>query len=89
MGARVILHSVNAGQSEGEELDLVRAYHEANLRLRARSGKLWIVVVDAADPKARLSSHAPSGVLDPSGRWGVKADPKGEQFFVHTIEIEK
>ena len=88
MGARVVLHSVNAGQAEGEEFDLVRAYHEANLRLRARAGKLWIVVADAADPNGRLSSKCPSGVLGPDGRWAVKADPKGEQFFAHTIEIE-
>jgi predicted amidohydrolase len=39
LGARVIFHSVNSGQAEGEELALNRAYHDANLRIRARSGK--------------------------------------------------
>ena len=89
MGARVIFHSVNAGQSEGGELALNRTYHETNLRMRARSGRLWIVTVDAADPNGKLASQAPSGVLDPKGEWAVQAEPKGERFFSWTIELEK
>jgi predicted amidohydrolase len=89
LGARVIFHSVNAGQGEGDEWELNRTYHETNLRMRARSGKVWIVTVDAADPESRRASHAPSGVVAPDGTWAVKTPPKGEQFFAHTIEVSR
>lgn len=88
-GARVIFHSANAGLSEGEELALNRTYHETNLKMRARSGRLWIVTVDAADPDGKLSSQAPSGVMDPRGKWAVQVEPKGERFFSWTIELDK
>lgn len=89
MGARIIFHSVNSGLGEGEELALNLAYHETNLRMRARSGHVWIVTVDAADPGGKLSCQSPSGILDSKGKWVVQADPKSERFFVSTIEIEK
>jgi predicted amidohydrolase len=89
MGARVIFHSVNAGSGEGKELELVRSYHESNLRLRARAGRLWIVTVNAADPESKRSGHSFSGIVDPKGNWIVQADPKGEQFFLGTIELPK
>ena len=88
MGAKLIFHSVNAGQSkEGEELTLVRAFHESNLRLRARSGRQWIVVANAADPKGERAGHVTSGVVDPTGNWVVQAEAKGERFFAATIEV--
>lgn len=89
LGARVVFHSVNAGQEgEGENLKLVRGFHDANLRLRARASKLWVVVADACDPSGRLGSRCPSGVVGPDGRWVVRVSPLGEQFFVQTIRIE-
>jgi predicted amidohydrolase len=89
MGARVVIHSVNAGVGEGQELELVRSYHEANLRLRARAGRLWIVTANAADPDGKRAGHSPSGIVDPKGAWVVQAESKGEQFFAGTIEIPK
>jgi len=89
LGAKVIFHSVNAGAGEGEELTLIRAYHESNLRLRARIGRQWIVVANAADPKGARAGHVTSGVVDPKGKWSVQAEPMGERFFAATIEIEK
>ena len=87
-GARVILHSVNSGLAQSDDmLELNRSYHESNLRIRARAGKLWIVVVDAADPKGKLANQAPSGVIDPAGNWAVRVDERGEQFFAYTIEL--
>jgi len=86
-GARVIFHSVNAGQAEGDELALNRSYHESNLRIRARSGRVWIVTVDAADPAGKRAGNAPSGVVGPDGKWAVQVEPKGERFFSATIEI--
>lgn len=88
-GARVIFHSVNAGPAEGEELALTLAYHESNLRIRARGARVWIVTVDACDPEGKRAGNAPSGVIGPDGAWVVKAEPKGERFFTATIEVEK
>ncbi len=89
LGARVVFLAVNSGQSEGKELSLVRQYHEANLRLRARTARVWIVLADAADPRGELSSQAPSGIVDPDGKWVVMANPKGEQMFSYTIDLRK
>lgn len=89
MGARVIFLSVNSGQGQGKERALAWAFHDANLRLRARSGKLWIVSADAADPQGKLSSQCPSGVVGPDGAWRVQTEAVGERFFVYPIEIEK
>jgi predicted amidohydrolase len=90
MGAKAIFHSVNAGQSkEGEELTLIRAYHESNVKMRARGGRQWVVVANAADPKGERAGHVTSGVVDPTGKWVVQADPKGERFFAATIEIDR
>jgi predicted amidohydrolase len=90
LGAKVIFHSVNAGQSkEGDELTLIRAYHESNVRMRARGGRQWIVVANAADPKGERAGHVTSGVVDPAGKWVVQADPKGERFFAATIDVAR
>jgi len=88
LGARIIFVSANAGQDSGPDWPLHHSFHEANLRLRARSAGLWVVVVDAADPEGKKPSNAPSGVVGPDGRWAVQAEAKGEQFFVHTIELK-
>lgn len=87
-GARIVFHSVNSGQGEGDELALNRAFHEANLRLRARAGRLWIVVADAADPEGVKASQCPSGIVGPEGRWVLKVSEPGERFFAHTIHVE-
>jgi predicted amidohydrolase len=89
LGARVVFLAVNSGQSEGAELALIRQYHEANLRLRARTARMWIVSADAADPRGELSSQAPSGIVDPNGNWVVTTKPKGEQMFAYTIDLRK
>ena len=87
-GARVLFFSVNSGQDEGEALALHRAFHESNLRLRARSAKLWVIVANASDPKGQREANCHSGVLAPDGHWLVQADPKGEQFFAQTLVVE-
>jgi N-carbamoylputrescine amidase len=87
LGAEVIFHAVNSGQSRGEELRLQRAYHDANLRMRSRAAGVWIVTVDAADPTRVGGCRAPSGVLDPTGHWVVKAPERGEGFFSAVIGV--
>lgn len=79
----MILHSVNSGFADGEDPTLVTAFHESNLRLRARSTGVWIVVANAADPAGRLEVSCPSGVVSPDGRWAARAPLRGEQLLVH------
>lgn len=85
-GARIIFHAVNGGRDGSEWSELVWRFHESNLRMRAKAGKLWIVTVDNADPP-HLPSSSPSGVINNQGAWVCRAEPKGPQFFVHTIEL--
>jgi predicted amidohydrolase len=87
-GARVLFHAVNGGRDGGEWSEVAWHYHESNLRMRARAGRLWIVTVDSAEP-THLPCSAPSGVIAPDGRWAVKTPAQGEQFFAHTIELQE
>jgi predicted amidohydrolase len=87
-GVRVIFHAVNSGLGKGESLELNRQFHESNLRIRARAGKLWIVVADAVDPEGRLANQCPSGVVDPSGNWAIRLDTHAERFFAYTIDLK-
>lgn len=87
MGAGVVLHAVNGGRDGGEWSKLVWHYHEANLRMRARAGRLWIVTVDNCHP-IDLDCSAPSGVIDPDGNWAVQAERRGKQLFAWTIDVD-
>jgi predicted amidohydrolase len=84
MGAQIIFHAVNGGRDGGEWSDVAWRYHEANLRMRARAGRVWVVTVDSCYP-TDLRCSAPSGVIDPHGNWTCQARPRGEQFFAYTI----
>lgn len=87
MGARIIFHAVNGGRDGSQwSTGPTWNYHEANLRLRAAAGKLWIVTVDNSFP-SDLPCSAPGGVIDPHGEWGCRTEPRGEQFFAYTIEL--
>ena len=85
MGCRIVFHAVNGGRDGGEWSQVAWRYHEANLRMRARAGRLWIVTVDNCHP-TDLPCSAPSGVVAPDGSWACRTDPQGEQFYVHTVE---
>ncbi len=87
MGAGIIFHAVNTGRSDSEwGNEVEQKYHEANLRMRARAGKIWIVTVDNCYP-LDMDCGSRSGVIDPNGSWVCRIPSKGEQFFAHTIEI--
>ncbi|MDA0839425.1 MAG: carbon-nitrogen hydrolase family protein [Planctomycetota bacterium] len=88
MGAKIIFHAVNGGRSGNEWSEVNWRFHESNLRMRARSGRLWIVTVDNCHPPEWPCS-SPSGVVRPNGDWVVQTRPKGEQFFVCDIEAEE
>lgn len=87
MGARVILHAVNGGRDGTEWSDVAWQYHEANLRMRARAGAVWIVTVDNCEP-ARWRCASPSGVVDPQGNWAHRAWPQGEHFWAYTLQLD-
>ena len=86
MGARVIFHAVNGGRNGSEWSGVAWQYHEANLRMRARAGRVWIVTVDSSYPE-HLPCSAPSGVVSPEGAWVCRATPQGEQSFVWTLSL--
>lgn len=85
MGARVIFHAANTGTHQGEWGEVYRQYHDSNLQIRALTGKVWIVTVDAAPEGDGRCSHT-SGVINPSGNWLIRAENRGEQYFVFTID---
>ena len=88
MGTRIIFHALNGGRDRSEFSQVVtRQYHESNLRMRARAGKIWIVTADNCFP-TDIPCSSPSGIIDPHGEWIVKAPDKGQQFFSHVIDFQ-
>jgi len=86
-GARVIFHAVNGGRG-GQESELAWQYHESNLRMRARAGRVWIVTVDSCYPLG-LPCSTPSGVIAPDGGWAARAEAIGQQYVAHTIRLDE
>jgi len=87
-GARIIFHAINGGRNGGPWSEQVNwPYHETNLRMRAVSGKVWIVTADNCFP-TDIPCSAPSGVLQPNGQWAAQARRVGEDIVVHTIELK-
>jgi len=79
-GAKAVFHSVNSGAG----MQYV-PFHESNLSLRAREGKLYIAVANAA-VKGR-SVNASSGIVTPDGEWVIRCPRRGRQFAVADIEV--
>ena len=87
-GARIIFQAINGGRSGGEwSKDVNWPFHEVNLRMRAAAGKVWIVTADNCAP-TDIPCSAPSGVLQPNGKWAAKAPRQGEHVVVHTIQLD-
>lgn len=87
-GARIIFHAVNGGRDGGDtSRNVAWPFHESNLRMRAGSGKIWIVTADNCDP-INIPCSAPSGVLRPNGQWAIKTSNQGEQIVVYSIDLE-
>lgn len=87
MGARVIFHAVNGGRDGSPWSAVNWQFHEANLRLRARSDRLWIVTVDNCAP-LDLPCSAPSGLINPNGDWVFRLPPQGEQFGTFEMDFQ-
>jgi len=87
MGAKVILHAVNGGsRGDGDNAVVARMYHEANLRMRARAGQVWIVSADNSLPES-LKTAAPSGVINPEGEYVNRPGLVGTQHFASEIAM--
>lgn len=86
MGARIIFHAVNGGRDGSEQSRMVWRFHEANLRMRALAGSVWIVTTDNCHP-AKWPCSSPCGVVDPRGVWVGRTASKGPQFFACTIDL--
>lgn len=88
MGARIIFQAINGGRNGSDwSRNVYWPFHETNLRLRARTGKLWIVTSDNCHP-TNIPCSAPSGVLKPDGHWAVQAPKQGEHVVTYTIELD-
>jgi predicted amidohydrolase len=88
LGAQIVFHAVNGGRDGSEWSAVAWRYHEANLRMRARAGGVWIVTVDNCHPD-RWPCSAPSGVVAPDGQWVCRTESRGERFFAHTIPLDE
>ncbi len=87
-GAKIIFQAVNGGRDGSAwSREVYWPFHETNLRIRAQTGKIWIVTTDNCHP-ANIPCSSPSGVLKPDGNWAVKAPDQGEQMVVYTIELD-
>jgi predicted amidohydrolase len=87
MGAQVIFHAVNGGRDGGEwSRGTVWDFHESNLRMRARAGRVWVVIVDNCEP-THIPCSAPSGVIDTEGNWACRVEEQGERFFAYTVDL--
>ncbi|NQZ71076.1 MAG: carbon-nitrogen hydrolase family protein [Lentisphaeria bacterium] len=86
MGAEIIFHAVNGGRSDGEWAEVNWQFHESNLRLRAKSGKLWVLTADNANP-VTLPCSAPTALIDPSGNIVCQAEKSGEHLIVDTVNF--
>lgn len=84
MGVKIIFHAVNGGRGDQENIDLNRAYHESNQRLRAAAGQFYIATVDNAFPITKDNSCA-SGVISPEGKYLCKLPTRGEGLFIQDI----
>ncbi len=84
MNARIIFHAVNGGRSASEWSDVAWDYHQSNLRMRARSGQIWVVTVDNCSP-TEIRCSSPSGIINPQGEWVCQVPSNGEQFFCYSI----
>lgn len=84
LGARIVFHPVNGFRSGDEWSQVGFHYHEANLRMRARAGKLWIVTADNCAPD-HWPCSSPSGVISPDGDWVCRTADRGEEIFVYSI----
>ncbi len=80
MGAKVILHSIASGHNGH-----YRDFHTKRMEERAIRAGVWVVSANRAAGGKPV--NAPSGILDPAGRWIARAPVKGEHLLVGKIRL--
>jgi predicted amidohydrolase len=89
MGAQIVFQAINGGRDGSDwSRNVYWPFHETNLQLRARVGKLWIATADSCFP-TNIPCSAPSGILAPSGSWAAKAPNQGEHVVTYKIPLRK
>ncbi len=81
-GAQIIFLSVNSGASA-----IHTPFHESNLALRAREGKVHICTANAATNEGPV--NCASGVVSPEGRWLVQCPRVGDQTYTYDVEVQE
>ncbi len=79
-GAKAVFHSVYSGSSKQHI-----PFHESNLALRAREGKLVIAAANAAAPHA---VNCATGIMGSDAQWIIRCPRRGQQFAVADVDIE-
>ena len=88
MGARVIFHAVNGGRDDSEfSKIIIRNFHESNLLMRARTGKIHILTVDNSFPE-ELHCSCQGGLISPIGVWIRKLPYRGDSYLVSDIDLD-
>lgn len=80
-GAKIIFHIINSGTSME-----YRVFHEASVKLWARTLKMPIVEVNAAHGNEEI--NAGSGIINKDGERIKSVINRGEQLFIYNISIE-
>lgn len=86
MGARIIFHAVNTGGGTHGWDDVYWSFHNSNLRMRSRAGKIWMATVDTFD-EPESAAHSPGGILDSEGLWVCQHPRNQPGCFVYDIQI--
>jgi predicted amidohydrolase len=80
-GARVIFHAIASG-TDGRYLD----FHTRRLEERAIRARVWVVSANCVRDR-RTPGNAPTGIVDPTGVWKVRAPLAGEHLIAGRISI--
>jgi predicted amidohydrolase len=79
-GARLIFHAIASGGGRSY-LD----FHTRRIEERAIRAGVWVVSANAVG--GRTPCNAPSGIVDPRGRWRARAPLAGEHLVVGRVTL--
>jgi len=79
-GAKIIFHIINSGT------DLrYKSFHEASVELWARTLQIPVIEINAAHGNREINAR--SGIINANGERIKNVINKGEQLFIHNIEL--
>lgn len=86
MRTQVIFRVANYEESSLLTENVLRNFHEANLKINTSVGNVWRITVNNCHPEQFICS-SPYGILAPDGEWLCETEPQGLQYFASTIEL--